>query len=151
MATSRLGRYAEIAVACLFVSLTLTHDANAQEALGRYSVLSETPSHAQRDVLSTSVTESFPEAVHTVGDAVAMLLVPTGYRLSSTANDEFERPALLALPLPAAHRALTGLPIRRALNLLVGRTFHLIEDPIHRLISFERCGPRATPTIEVRP
>ena len=140
-----------LSAAYLVISIALTHGANAQEVVGRYSILSARPTLAQRDLLTTPVTESFSPSLHTVGDAVDVLLAPTGYRLSSTANDEFERPALLALPLPAAHRALTGLPIRRALNLLVGPTFHLIEDPIHRLMSFERCGPRATPTIEVRP
>ena len=151
MAILKLGRQVCIAAACLLVSFAGTESATGQEFLGRYSMLNARSTLAQRDLLVTPIAESFAPSLRTVGDAVEAILVPTGYRLSSTTSAELERSSLLALPLPAAHRALAGLTIRGALNLLVGPAFHVIEDPIHRLISFERCEPRATPTVDPRP
>ena len=52
---------------------------------------------------------------------------------------EAERAELLDLPLPEAHRTLGPLPLRTALAILAGPAFRLVEDPVHRLISFERC------------
>ena len=137
--------------ACGATGVGSMHVATAQEALGRYSLPNTRPSAVQRNVLLTPVIVGFADNVHTVGDAVAVLLAPTGYRLSTPSSAALERAALLALPLPAVHRALNGFTTRHALHLLVGPTFHVIEDPIHRLISFERCGVRTESTNDTHP
>jgi type IV pili sensor histidine kinase/response regulator len=46
---------------------------------------------------------------------------------------------LFGLPLPEAHRALGPMPLRLALTTLAGPAFVLVEDSVHRLVSFERC------------
>ena len=45
----------------------------------------------------------------------------------------------MALPLPAVHRNLGPMPVKRELETLAGPAFRLVEDPVHRLVTFERC------------
>ena len=121
--------------------------------VGRYSLLSAEPTQAQTDLLATSVTVHFPAQVQTVGESVGYLLRRSGYRLADTAALAPETLDLFALPLPSVHRQLGPMSLRRALETLAGATFHLVQDPVHRLIAFERCsfdwrvardtGPRA--------
>jgi type IV pili sensor histidine kinase/response regulator len=32
------------------------------------------------------------------------------------------------------------MTLRDALEVLAGQAFHLVQDPVHRLITFERCA-----------
>jgi type IV pili sensor histidine kinase/response regulator len=50
------------------------------------------------------------------------------------------RSDLLGFPLPEAHRSLGPMSLQHALETLAGPAFRLVEDPLHRLVSFERCG-----------
>ena len=47
---------------------------------------------------------------------------------------------LMVLPLPAVHRSIGPMSLKRALETLAGPAFLLIEDPVHRLVAFERCA-----------
>ena len=109
--------------------------------MARYSTVQAVPTIAQRDPLSGLVTMTFPNSVAHVGQAVSTLLEPSGYRLADTGAAPPERATLLSLPLPEAHRALGPMPLRLALQTLVGPAFVLVEDSAHRLVSFERCEP----------
>ena len=135
-------------------SVTVRSTAYASDVqVGRYSLLSAEPTEAQTDLLGTTVTVHFPVQIQTVGEAVGHLLQRSGYRLADTAALAPETLDLFALPLPSVHRQLGPMPLRRALKTLAGPTFHLVQDPVHRLIAFERCsfdwrvardtGPRA--------
>jgi type IV pili sensor histidine kinase/response regulator len=88
------------------------------------------------------VTVKLPSRVNTVGEAVQHLLRGSGYRLAGTSSADPARLDLLSFPLPAAHRSLGPMPLHEALETLGGPAFRLVEDPLHRLVSFERCGPR---------
>ena len=147
MTSKRLRRRSQLLVACLFPGLASAFQAHAIETVGRYSLVGPGPTRTQRDLLSASVRLEFPDSVRTVGQAIETALRTTGYRLSSPANADPARAALLGLPLPIAHRAFGDIPVRRALETLVGPAFKLMEDPVHRLVSFERCGaaPRTLP------
>ncbi len=115
-------------------------EANAAEVtVARYSTVQLAPSLAQRDPLAAPVVSVLPASVTRIGEAVETLLGPSGYRLASPLAAEAERAELLDLPLPEAHRMLGPLPLRTALAILAGSAFRLVEDPVHRLISFERC------------
>ena len=109
--------------------------------MARYSTVQAVPTIAQRDPLSGLVTMTFPNSVTQVGQAVSALLEPSGYRLADTRAAAPEREKLLSLPLPNAHRALGPMPLRLALQTLAGPAFVLVEDPVHRLVSFEPCEP----------
>jgi type IV pili sensor histidine kinase/response regulator len=134
-----------LAVARCFVVIgglsVITSSASAGElAVARYSTIRPVPTIAQRDPLAGLVTTTFPNSVTLVGQAVDALLEPSGYRLASARAAPPARAMLFGLPLPDAHRALGPMPLRLALTTLAGPAFVLVEDPVHRLVSFERCG-----------
>jgi len=108
--------------------------------VGRYSSVQALPTAAQADPLAAIVSVTVPESVDSVGAAVAQALESSGYRVADDAATQAARLALFALPLPNAHRVLGPLPLRTLLETLAGPGYRLIEDPVHRLISFERCG-----------
>jgi type IV pili sensor histidine kinase/response regulator len=110
--------------------------------VGRYLTLSAKPTQAQIQLLSAIVNVAFPTSVITVGQAVDHLLQPSGYRLSPQGTSAPIRATLLNLPLPESHRALGPMPLQTALETLAGPAFRLVEDPVHRLVSFERCEPK---------
>jgi type IV pili sensor histidine kinase/response regulator len=133
-----------LAVARCFVVIgglsVITSSASAGEvAVARYSTIRPVPTLEQRDPLAGLVKKNFSNSVTLVGQAVDALLEPTGYRLASARAAPPARAMLFALPLPAAHRALGPMPLRLALTTLAGSAFVLVEDPVHRLVSFERC------------
>ena len=122
-------------------SVTVRSTAYASDVqVGRYSLLSAEPTEAQTDLLGTTVRVHFPAQIQTVGESVRYLLRRSGYRLAETEALAPETKGLLALALPTVHRQLGPMPLRRALETLAGATFHLVQDPEHRLIAFERCS-----------
>lgn len=119
--------------------------------VGRYSVLRALPTAAQADLLSTTITVRFPERIQTLGEAARYLLQRSGYRLADNYAANSETADLLLLPLPAVHRNLGPIMLRQALETLVGPVFRLVQDPEHRLISFELCTPVKRATHEPDP
>lgn len=111
--------------------------------IARYSVLQPSAALDQQDVLAVTVPLSVPENIVTVGGAVEWVLNTSGYRLVSSDRWSTEVKDLLNLPLPNAQRRFESLSIKDILALLVGPTFVLVNDPVHRLMSFERCGDSA--------
>ena len=101
---------------------------------------SATPTVAQKDILATALTVLFPERIQTVGEAIRYLLQRSGYRLASAEAIGPDTVSLFALPLPAVHRSLGPMTLKEALEILVGPGFHLVQDPVHRLITFEQCA-----------
>ena len=132
------------ALAMVLAATSATVSANACASdvrVGRYSLLSAEPTEGQTDLLAMTVTVHFPAQVQTVGESVQYLLRRSGYRLAETQALAPETTDLLLLPLPSAHRQLGPMALRRALATLAGPAFHLVEDPVHRLVAFERCAP----------
>jgi len=107
--------------------------------VGRYSLFAATPTEAQADPLQAMITVQFPDRILTVGDAIQLLLQQSGYRLAGTDTTGPAAAYLMALPLPAVHRSLGPMPLKLALETLAGPAFYLVEDPMHRLVAFERC------------
>ena len=108
--------------------------------VGRYSVLTAVPTEAQRELLATTVVVRLPERIQTVGEAVRYLLHRSGYRLAAPESIGPDTLVLYSLPLPAVHRTLGPMTLEDALETLAGPVFNLVEDPVHRLITFERCA-----------
>ena len=127
-----------LAVVGTFVAISPQLHASEVQ-VGRYSVLRALPTAAQADLLSTTITVRFPERIQTVGEAVRYLLQRSGYRLADDRVANSVTANLLGLPLPAVHRNLGPIMLRQALETLVGPVFRLVQDPEHRLISFELC------------
>jgi conjugative transfer region protein (TIGR03748 family) len=126
-----------IAVICTVASVNLQA---SDIQVGRYSLFATTPTKAQADPLQSMITVQFPDRVRTVGDAVQQLLQQSGYRLAGSEATEPASAYLMALPLPSVHRSMGPMPLKRALETLSGTAFRLVEDPVHRLVAFERCA-----------
>ncbi len=108
--------------------------------VGRYTLRLATPTRAQADLMAAIVTTRFPERVQTIGEAVRHLLRNSGYRLAGLVALDLDTRALFRLPLPAVHRTLGPLTLKQSLETLAGPTFRLVQDPVHRLITFELCA-----------
>ncbi len=125
-------------MACAYV--TICPQLYASEVqVGRYSELRAMPTAAQADLLSTTITVRFPERIQTLGEAVHYLLQRSGYRLADRRAANSVTTDLLGLPLPAVHRNLGPITLKQALETLAGPVFRLVQDPVHRLVSFELC------------
>jgi len=136
-------RYRQLGSALAVLALVSSSVASAAELqVGRYATVPASPTQAQIQLLSAIVDVAFPTPVVTVGQAVHYLLQPSGYWLSPQVTSEPIREMLLGLPLPEPHRALGPMPLQTALETLAGPAFRLVEDPVHRLVSFERCEAR---------
>jgi conjugative transfer region protein (TIGR03748 family) len=130
-----------LAVCLAWTCITVTPDLKASEVqVGRYSLLSPIPTAAQADLMATPVTVQFPERIQNVGESVRYLLQRSGYRLAQAEALDPRAMSLLSLPLPAVHRDIGPLTLQQALQTLAGPTFRLVQDPVHRLIAFERCA-----------
>jgi len=132
------GRRFALALAML---ITVSGASAEEVQIGRYATVRAVPTLAEANLLSAMVRVQFPASVATVGQAVDHLLQPSGYRLASETVADPSRVDLLGLPLPEPHRVLGPMPLQAALETLAGSAFRLVEDPVHRLVSFERCGP----------
>lgn len=132
------------ALGAFVVLLLFAAECEAEEiTVARYSTVVAVPTAAQQDPLGAYIRTTFPDNVSRVGEAVDALLAGTGYRLAPEAAAHAARRAMLQWPLPDAHRTLGPLSVRAALELLAGPAFVLVEDPAHRLVSFEPCGVSA--------
>lgn len=138
-----MGLGCAILLSAPHLTLAADHPAAARVTAtqtGRYSVITAQPDQGQRDLLTVSRTIRIPADIHRVGEAVGWVLQDSGYRLVDDAMLSKEAKELLKLPLPAMHRHFDLLPLHTVLELIIGPAFHLVEDPVHRLIAFERCA-----------
>ena len=133
------GAVTAICIACLCTVASVNLQASDIQT-GRYSMVSSAPTQAQSELLEASVTVQLPDRIQTIGETVRYLLQRSGYRLAASQSTAPETLALFALPLPAVHRHLGPMTLREALETLAGRAFHLVQDPVHRLITFEQCA-----------
>ena len=94
---------------------------------------------AAPDPLDALITISFGEGIVTVGDAVRELLRDSGYRLRyrSARNCVALHQLLLSIELPASLRQLGPMPLRQALQSVVGRAWRLHHTQLGRFLSFE--------------
>ena len=136
-----------LSIAVMMIELGGVH-AESAEVIGRYTSLAPIETIGLNELLAAPVIVPFETTVTTVGGAVGVVLRGTGYSVSSPSEAPTERAALLALPLPAAHRDFSGRSVRAALETLAGPAFKLVEDPVHRLVSFERCHRVVPPVSE---
>lgn len=113
---------------------------NSMARIDRYSVADNGPTAGQRDLLLVATAISIPNDIDTLGDALAWILRGSGYRLANDLMLSNEVHAMLKLPLPAAHRQFESMPLKAVVALLVGPAFHTVQDPVHRLLAFERCS-----------
>ena len=114
----------------------------ADMRLSRYTTASAAPDIAQTDPLEAIVQVSLPRAgIATVGDAVAYVLLRTGYRLGPQQQSDSQASVVLAMPLPEVHRELGPYSVRTALSVLLGTPFELSIDRAQRVVSYRTKAP----------
>ncbi len=140
----KISRRALLTISGLFAASLITvgnveasNAAISKVQVGRYQTIVLQPDENQVDLLSKMVELELPKQINTVGQAITYLLDGSGYRLLSAKLAEPYRVLLFALPLPKAQRQLGPLSLRQALELLSGPAFHLVIEPVYRLVTFE--------------
>jgi len=103
----------------------------------RYTLVQPQPQASELDPLSVNVKLSFPPHIRTVGDAVNYVLVNSGWVLARETASDGALAITLNRPLPQVHRKLSLMPLRTVLQVLVGRHYMPVEDPIRRIYSFD--------------
>lgn len=108
--------------------------ADSTVSVGRYLTAKSLASPAESDPLQSQYQGTFPQSVHTIGDAVTYLLNFSGYHLI------FEKKSVLAQtlnqPLPQSVRTIGPVSIQDGLLAIMGQPYQLLIDPAHRLVSF---------------
>ncbi|NKB61228.1 MAG: pili assembly chaperone [Gammaproteobacteria bacterium] len=112
---------------------------NVAAQVDRYSVMVVGPTAGQLDLLEVTSPVVIPNDIETIGDALGWLLRDSGYRLASESVLTSDTKKMLELPLPVVHRRFNSMSLKTAIALMVGPAFHIVQDPVHRLIAFERC------------
>ena len=105
--------------------------------VGRYLSVAPAPSESQTDPLRTLIHVTFPRDIATVGAALAHLLARSGWRLGELAHADPAMGTLMALPLPETQRSLGPVYLIEAVKVLCGRSYAIVLDPVHRLVSCE--------------
>ncbi len=103
--------------------------------IDRYTQQSYAPSSEQSDLLSVVVKVDFPASIASVGGAIDYLLAQSGYAQRNTDRIELER--LFSMPLPRVHRSIGPIPLRTALEMIAGKPWQIVEDPLERTVTFE--------------
>ena len=125
----------------LFIALGVQAISAANEIqVGRYSTMKTLPTEAQKNIFANVVNIQFDSSITTVGEAMRHLLQDQGIRLAVLRSDAAQVHTLIALPLPKVHRELGPISLQHALETLAGPVWRLVQDPIHRLVSFELCS-----------
>ena len=140
MTTRLLNKSCPVWVMAAWAALTSPLVQASEIQVGRYTLQSTAPTEAQVDLLAATLNIRFPDHIQTIGEAVDYLLQRSGYRLADPTAIDPAAQALLALPLPTVHRHLGPMPLHQALETLAGPAFRLIQDPVHRLVSFKLCA-----------
>lgn len=104
---------------------------------GRYTVIAPVPLPEQSQLLDVVISVTLPEEeVYTVGQGIRYLLKRSGYQLVNANQLSADVLLLFSRPIPRVHRHLGPMTLRQALNTLATPAFRLVEDPVHRFISF---------------
>lgn len=105
--------------------------------LSRYTTVKNQAARAQINPLLMTVQVHFPQSVQTVGEAMEYLLRYSGYALVDPATMSEDAQQMLTQPLPIVDRSLGPLSLQEALEVLAGKhVFQLVQDPLHRKVSF---------------
>ena len=105
-------------------------------AINRYMSVDLKVMPGQMNLLTQTVQMHFSPQVGNVGEALALLLQPSGYALVPEAERDLALQHALTKPLPAIDRTLGPLRLKDALLVLVGPAFNLMDNPLDRTVNF---------------
>ena len=92
----------------------------------------------QTNPLLSTVTMTFSNSIVSIGEAMNYLLQFSGYQVMPEIDQKSALYYRLQQPLPFVNRTIHNMKIQEALRLFAGKSlFTLIQDPLHRYISFQ--------------
>ena len=97
----------------------------------------EAGSQAVVNRLHVGTEVKFDGTVRTVGNAMAQLLGPVRYEITTRTVDPGRSDAVLRRPLPLEARDHGVMTIEGALLILIGEDNRLVVDHVHRLVAIE--------------
>jgi len=118
----------------IFVFCTYGVNANEYVQSSRYVEIDISPQSHQVDPLLVVIDFSFPQGIETVGEAIHLLISPSGYQLEIKENDIAY--ILFEMPLPEVHKHLGPVRFNEAVAILSGKGFIPYFDETLRRISF---------------
>lgn len=118
----------------VFVFCTFSVNANEYVQSSRYVEIDISPQSQQIDPLQVVIDFTFPQGIKTVGEAIYLLISPSGYQLELSENDIAY--VLFEMPLPEVHRHLGPIRFKDAVSILSGKGFIPHFDETMRNISF---------------
>jgi type IV pili sensor histidine kinase/response regulator len=118
----------------VFVFCASGVNANEYVDSSRYVEVDISPERQEIDPLRVIIDFSFPQGIETVGEAIYLLIEPSGYRLDIKENDIVY--LLFEMPLPQIHKHLGPVRFNEAVAILSGKGFTPNFDETLRLISF---------------
>jgi len=119
-----------------FISMTCFSDDITD--VSRYTTVKNQATRAQINPLLMTVQVHFPQSVQTIGEGMAYLLRYSGYALVDQTAMSEDAQQMLSQPLPIVDRSLGPLSLQDALEVLAGKhVFQLVQDPLHRKVSFK--------------
>ncbi len=104
---------------------------------GRYSHVRNAPLEDEFNPLKVVVKTSFPRSIESIGQAMNLILLRSGYQMADTTVLSPEAVSLMRLPLPEVHRDIGPMRLDMALRSLAGSAYDLVVDPVNRRIAFE--------------
>lgn len=104
--------------------------------INRYQTVDLKAHPGQMALLTQTVQTRFAPQVENVGEALALLLQPSGYVLVPEAERSLALQQTLTKPLPAIDRTLGPLSLKDALLVLVGPAFNLVDNSLARTVNF---------------
>jgi len=108
----------------------------AELRYGRYTLVSTEPTPEQRDLLAQIIDVRIPSNLSpSVQEALQYVLQRSGYSLCPLSASV---KVLFTRPLPAAHYRLGPIPLRSALQVLVGLAWQPTTDEVSRSVCFEQ-------------
>lgn len=118
------------------VQPTKSKSKTIQVQTGRYSTIVAVPTTHQQQLLQVIISIVIPEYIRTVRETIRYVLKRSGYKLSEPKQYQNELAELFAKQLPEVHRHIGPMTLEDALTILTTPAFVLVEDPVHRLISY---------------
>jgi conjugative transfer region protein (TIGR03748 family) len=116
----------------------------ADVRIDRYTLLQDVETQAQANPLDVIINIKFPENVINVNQAIKHLLARSGYSF----YESYEGKIIEEYRLPEVHRKIGPIPLKRALKVLLGNTWQINIDHLHRSISIVQSGQNSLHTIK---
>ena len=108
----------------------------APTPVARYSSMTTGVTAEQADPLNTVVVIHFPQQVQTVGEAMSILLLGSGYQLDPINQKKSVVQTLFAQPLPVVDRTMGPMTITQGITTLMGPAYQDHVEPVTRFIAF---------------